>query len=210
MKIFNKSISRIQFASELIDNLKGDVVLDLGCRDQILKKHLKGNYNYIGIDYANLSNGNFIKHNLEEGLPNLDKKIDVIVCLDVLEHIDNSHKLRDEIFKTAQKKVIIALPNMAYYKFRLNFLFKGELSGKYPFGEKKPADRHKWITNIHNIKKFISTINNDQWRIKEYDFIFERKRNFLMFNLEKILSKIFPSFFVYEKIIYFEKLNTKL
>lgn len=210
MKILEKSISRIQFASNLINFLNGELILDLGCRDQILKKYLKGNFNYIGVDYANLNEENFIKHNLEDGLPNLDQKIDIIVCLDVLEHIDNSHNLRDDIFKKATKKVIIALPNMAYYKFRLNFLFKGELSGKYPFGEKKPADRHKWITNIDNIKKFISTINNNQWRIKEYDFIFERKRNFLMFNLEKILSKFFPNLFVYEKIIYFEKLNTKL
>ena len=48
---------------------------------------------------------------------------------------------------------------MAYYKFRFNFLFTGELSGKYPFGESKPADRHKWITNINNINQFISTID---------------------------------------------------
>jgi hypothetical protein len=99
---------------------------------------------------------------------------------------------------------------MAYYKFRFNFLFKGELSRKYSFGETKPLDRHKWITNIDNIKKFISTINKNKWKIKEYDFIFERKRNILLFNLEKILSKFFPSLFVYEKIIYFEKLDTKL
>lgn len=210
MKILEKSISRIQFASNLINFLNGELIIDLGCRDQILKKYLRGNFNYIGIDYANLNEENFIKHNLEDGLPNLDRKIDIIVCLDVLEHIDNSHKLRDEIFKKATKKVIIALPNMAYYKFRFNFLFKGELSRKYSFGETKPLDRHKWITNIDNIKKFISTINKNEWKIKEYDFIFERKRNILLFNLEKILSKFFPSLFVYEKIIYFEKLDTKL
>ena len=125
MSIITKPISRIQFASNLINLLKGEIVCDLGCRDQILKKYLKGDFHYIGVDYANENQNNFIKHNLENGLPNFEKDVDIIVCLDVLEHIDNSHKLRDDIFKTAKKKIIIALPNMAYYKFRFNFLFTG-------------------------------------------------------------------------------------
>ena len=80
---------------------------------------------------------------------------------------------------------------MAYYKFRFNFLFTGELSGKYPFGESKPADRHKWITNINNINQFISTIDEKEWKIKVYDFIAERKRNIFLFLSRKIFIKIF-------------------
>lgn len=209
MSIISKPISRINFASNLINFLKGEIVCDLGCRDQILKKYLKGDFHYIGVDYANENQNNFIKHNLENGLPSFDKDIDIIICLDVLEHIDNSHKLRDDIFKTAKKKIVIALPNMAYYKFRFNFLFTGELSGKYPFGESKPADRHKWITNINNINQFISTIDEKEWKIKVYDFIAERKRNIILFYLEKFLSKFFPGLFVYEKIFYCEKINIK-
>ena len=209
MSIISKPISRIQFASNLINFLKGEIVCDLGCRDQILKKYLKGYFNYIGVDYVNENQNNFIKHNLENGLPSFDKDIDIIICLDVLEHIDNSHKLRDDIFKTAKKKIVIALPNMAYYKFRFNFLFTGELSGKYPFGESKPADRHKWITNINNINQFISTIDEKEWKIKVYDFIAERKRNIILFYLEKFLSKFLPGLFVYEKIFYCEKINIK-
>ena len=209
MSIISKPISRINFASNLINFLKGEIVCDLGCRDQILKKYLKGDFNYIGVDYVNENQNNFIKHNLENGLPNFDKDIDIIVCLDVLEHIDNSHRLRDDIFKTAKKKIVIALPNMAYYKFRFNFLFTGELSGKYPFGESKPADRHKWITNINNINQFISTIDEKEWKIKVFDFIAERKRNIILFYLEKFLSKFLPGLFVYEKIFYCEKINIK-
>ena len=89
MRILNKPISRIQLASNLINFLKGEVVCDLGCRDQILKQFLKGDFHYVGVDYANENQNNFIKHNLENGLPSFDKDVDVIVCLDVLEHIDN-------------------------------------------------------------------------------------------------------------------------
>ena len=41
MSIISKPISRINFASNLINFLKGEIVCDLGCRDQILKKYLK-------------------------------------------------------------------------------------------------------------------------------------------------------------------------
>ena len=34
-------------------------------------------------------------------------------------------------------KIAIALPNMAYYKFRIKFLLTGEISGKYTFHSKK-------------------------------------------------------------------------
>ena len=40
MRILNKPISRIQLASNLINFLKGEVVCDLGCRNQILKQFL--------------------------------------------------------------------------------------------------------------------------------------------------------------------------
>ena len=38
---------------------------------------------------------------------------------------------------------------------------------------------------------------------KKYDYIAERKRNFIFYYLEKFLSKFFPSLFVYELIFIF-------
>ena len=98
---------------------------------------------------------------------------------------------------------------MAYYKFRFNFLFTGELSGKYPFGKSKPADRHKWITNINNINQFISTIDEKEWKIKVYDFIAERKRNIILFYLEKFLSKFFPGLLSMKNFFIVKKINIK-
>ena len=48
---------------------------------------------------------------------------------------------------------------MGYYKFRLSFLFKGVISGKYIFHEKKVSDRHRWIPNYSSIIKFMKKIN---------------------------------------------------
>ena len=116
----------------MLSNLNGEEVLDIGCRDKIFKKYLLGDYKYTGVDYnPNITNNNndkdVINHNLEQGLPD-GKNFDIINALDVLEHVENIHHLFEQMFRKANKKIIIALPNMAYYKFRLNFLFKAEIS----------------------------------------------------------------------------------
>ena len=95
-----------------------------------------------------------INYNLENGLPE-NTDYDIINALDVLEHVENIHELLNDIFFRSKKKISIALPNMGYYKFRLNFLFKGVISGKYIFHEKKVSDRHRWIPNYSSIIKFI-------------------------------------------------------
>ena len=41
--------------------------------------------------------------------------------------------------------------------------------------------------------------------VKKFDYIAERKRNFIFYYIEKFLSKFAPSLFVYEVILFFEK-----
>jgi hypothetical protein len=101
--------------------------------------------------------------------------------------------------------IVIALPNLAYYKFRINFLIHGTLSGKYSFNVNKTNDRHRWLPDCNSIDKFIKFNTPKDWLISEYNFIFERKNNFIMYFFEKLLAKIFPNLFVYEKIYFLNK-----
>lgn len=203
------SLNRVEFVTKKLGKLNQDVILDLGCRDMILKKFLEGNFEYIGLDYnekkENISN--IVNHNLEQGLPKNLKKADITIALDVLEHIENIHKVYKELFEISNKMVVVALPNMAYYKFRINFMITGILSGKYIFSEEKVLDRHRWIPNYKTIKKFIEFNTPENWQITEYDYIAERKRNYLFYYLERILSKFLPGLFVYEKIFFIKKIN---
>jgi hypothetical protein len=208
----NFSLDRNSFVAKKIGHLNGEVVLDVGCRDKIFKKKLSGNFKYIGIDFihtynnaANGEEGEFINHNLENGLPIEIQNIDIINALDVLEHIENIHKLFRDFFTKSNKTIIIALPNMAYYKFRLNFLITGVVSGKYPFKENPVKDKHRWIPNYYSINNFINKNLNNDWESKEYNFIAERKNNFIIYFIEKFLSNFFPNLFVYEKIFIFTK-----
>ena len=202
-----KSYSRTEFISKILGILKNEKVLDLGCRDGVLKKNLKGDFKYNGIDLNPVEKDvNIYNHDLQNGLPKNLENIDIIFAIDVLEHIDNPLEILFEMMENSNKLIILALPNMAYYKFRLKFLLKGELSLKYPFGVKNTHDRHKWITNLENIKKFVNHVDKKKWKINDYNFIFQRKRNFLFFYLEKFLSIFFPNLFVYEKIFFLKKL----
>ena len=151
------SLDRTEYVAKKLGKLNGDKVLDIGCREMILKKYLEGNFNYLGLDYISKKSNtsDFINHNLEKGIPDNLDNIDIIVALDVLEHIENIHDVYKEFFSITKKTVVVALPNMAYYKFRINFLIKGVLSGKYIFSEKKILDRHRWIPNYQSIDKFI-------------------------------------------------------
>ena len=201
------SLDRTAYVAKKLGKLNGDKVLDIGCREMILKEYLEGNFNYLGLDYISKKSNatDFINHNLEKGIPNNLDNIDIIVALDVLEHIENIHDVYKEFFSITNKTVVVALPNMAYYKFRINFLIKGVLSGKYIFSENKILDRHRWIPNYQTIDKFIYTNTPSKWDIKSYSYIAERKRNFFFYYAEKFLSKFFPSLFVYEKIFFITK-----
>lgn len=202
------SLNRNQFIAKKLGYLNKETLLDIGCRDMILKKYLKGNFNYIGIDYSTTINENkeILNHNLETGIPKI-YNADVITAVDVLEHLENIHEIFSSLFLLSKKIVVIALPNMGYYKFRLSFFFTGSLSGKYIFSEKKIFDRHRWIPTYQSIKNFINNNTPKEWQIIEYNYIAERKRNHLFYFVEKMLSYIFPSLFVYEKIFFFIKKN---
>lgn len=201
------SLDRTEYVAKKLGKLNGDRVLDIGCREMILKKYLEGNFNYLGLDYISKKSNatDFINHNLEKGIPDNLDNIDIIVALDVLEHIENIHDVYKEFFSITNKTIVVALPNIAYYKFRINFLIKGVLSGKYIFTENKILDRHRWIPNYQTISKFIYTNTPSKWDIKSYNYIAERKRNFFFYYAEKFLSKFFPSLFVYEKIFFITK-----
>ena len=201
------SLNRTEYVAKKLGKLNGDKVLDIGCREMILKEYLEGNFDYLGLDYISKKSNapDFINHNLEKGLPDNLDNIDTIVALDVLEHIENIHDVYKEFFSITNKTVIVALPNMAYYKFRINFLIKGVLSGKYIFSEEKVLDRHRWIPNYQSIDKFINKNTPPGWTINTHNYIFERKRNFVLYYIEKFLSKFFPSLFVYEKIFFITK-----
>ena len=124
IKFTKLSVDRNEFVALKLGNLSNKSLLDLGCRDMILSKYLVGIKEYKGLDFITpKKNKKLIFCDLDKRFPIKLKKFDIITAIDVLEHLENIHRVVKQMFKKSKKIVVIALPNMSYYKFRLKFLF---------------------------------------------------------------------------------------
>ena len=91
---------------------------------------------------------------LNNSLPFANSYFDYVTALDVLEHLIDPWVSFEELLRITRKKLIISLPNMAYIEFRMRFMKKGLLSGKYSFRQESVKDRHTWVTTHNEYIKF--------------------------------------------------------
>jgi len=149
-----------QIISELIEN--NTRVLDVGCGDGILMKHLKDNKNVDtrGIEISKnnvqicISKGlPVIEGNAEIDLqqfPNLS--FDYVILSQTLQAFYKPEKVIDDLLRVANK-AIVTIPNFGYWKVRLHLFFKGTM----------PVNKHlpnEWYNtpNLHmcTIKDFVN------------------------------------------------------
>jgi methyltransferase family protein len=126
-------------------------VLDIGCDEAVLQK-LLGRDRYSGIGLTKESS---VRVDLEKTgrLPFHDNSWDTILCLDVLEHLNNLYGMCDEIFRVAKENIIISLPNC--WSQARRSLSKGSGSiWHYGLPPTPPPDRHKWFFNTEDALNF--------------------------------------------------------
>ena len=149
-----------QIISELIEN--NTRVLDVGCGDGILMKHLKDNKN-VDTRGMEISKNNVqiciskglpvIEGNAERDLqqfPNLS--FDYVILSQTLQAFYNPEKVMDDLLRVANK-AIVTIPNFGYWKVRLHLFFKGTM----------PVTKHlpnEWYNNpnlhMFTIKDFVN------------------------------------------------------
>lgn len=120
-------------------------LLDIGCRNGILKEHLPAGIQYSGID-LNLEPCVTKACNVEEGIPFPDNSFDAVVALDMLEHTDNIWFVFGEFVRVARRQIMTVLPNSYHWKARLRFL-RGKEGDKYKLPIEPIQDRHRWLTS---------------------------------------------------------------
>jgi len=142
---------RSQYCAEKYsDYLQGNV-LDVGCWERDLKKYLRPEVQYTGIDVA----GDYdVQVDLEKGvIPYSDNEFDCVVCTDVLEHLDSLHAVFAELVRVTNKYVIISLPNNWVPLKKPMLKGTGKLK-QYGLSPVKPMDRHKWFFNFEDAETF--------------------------------------------------------
>ena len=191
------SLQRLQMCADLINGKHNDFsLIDLGCRTMDLKPLLLNCRSYLGTDFV--PGKHIIECNLEKGLPDFNSNShDVVVALDVLEHLENCHFLLSEMIRVARKTVYVSLPNLYYTSFRYNVMMNGKLSGKYSFPIDPILDRHRWILSYNEAVRFID--HNAQGNpVSHFKIIPQRGRTKLLIGgVERYLGEKYPDLFSY-------------
>ena len=192
-------------------------ILDIGCGTGDLAKHLNNRYNFDGITYS-IEEAKIAKNSLRNiwtlDLNNFQhEKIgshtyDCIVASHILEHIYEPWKLVGELQKALKPKgiIIIAVPNVLFYKQRLVFLkgkFKYSLNGgimditHYRFFDWNNADI--LLNNCKlTLKKKTGTGIFPLGKLRKLNLSFINK-------FENFIIRKFPNLFNYQTIIILEK-----
>ena len=150
-------------------------VLDVGCYEAPLRT-LIGKQNYTGIDFSGKPN---IKINLEsiKRLPFKAQEFDTVICIEVLEHLENIHEISKELFRVSNNHVLISLPNCwrdAGVKIQRG---RGSIA-HYGLPSKKPLDRHKWFFAASEAINFLKSIKPNNYELEIT--LTEPKKKFLI------------------------------
>jgi len=136
--------------------LRDRKILDVGTDECHLKQHPDEEASYWGIGLGGHPDQEV---DLEkEGIPFPDNSFDCVLCLDVLEHLENIHRIFDELCRVTRHHVIISLPNplgLLYHRLRFGDYLPGQLTKFYGLPFEPPPDRHRWFFSNEEAEKFI-------------------------------------------------------
>lgn len=145
--------SKYAIVGRLLAERSGSL-LDIGARDRVLRGYLEpGRQSYSSADVAP---GLDYTVDLEETLAFGDRSFDIVVALDVLEHVDAIHLAFFELARIAGRDLVIALPTLSSWPRRWSFLRSGHLgTRKYELPVDPCADRHRWLTVYDEVDRFV-------------------------------------------------------
>ncbi|OGS34445.1 MAG: hypothetical protein A2293_15270 [Elusimicrobia bacterium RIFOXYB2_FULL_49_7] len=159
---------KYQIVGERVSALSGSLI-DIGARDRVLKRFITNEeLSYLSADRIP---GNDITLDLEKPLPMADNSYDIVVALDILEHLESIHTAMKELLRITKRKLFISLPNMSCLSFRVQFLLHGTLSGKYTLGPTHTDDRHRWVTGYKETSEFVRQNVPADCNVIQYDVL---------------------------------------
>ena len=135
---------------------EGARVLDLGCGDGTLLRHLKDSRSASGygveIDIerviAGMKNGiNVLQIDLEKGLYDFeDQSFDLVIISNALQTLHRTEKLLTEMLRVG-REAVVSFPNFAYWKHRVAIM-----DGHMPVSDRLP---YQWY-DTPNVRFFTS------------------------------------------------------
>lgn len=167
-------------------------ILDVGADQCYLKKYCRKEDQYIGIGLGKKVDK--IVNLEKEKIPFNKNSFDCVLCLDVLEHLDNIHEVFNELCRVTDKYLIISLPN-PFSSFR-EYLQNGDYKAFqhlkfYGLPVEKPEDRHKWFFATDEGIRFIEhKVKENNMKMIQMDFEGIPKPHFSI--KKTIIKLLFP------------------
>ena len=174
---------RSEFVARRFADYLNVSVLDVGCYEAPLREILRG-VPYTGIDIA----GNPDREvDLEktERLPFEAGAFGCVLCIDVLEHLDNLHAVFAELVRISDRYVIVSFPNCWCDARRPIERGAGHFA-HYGLPEQRPQDRHKWFFSITEAREFVEAKVHGSGLELEDMFVTEKPRMALVRLLRRI------------------------
>jgi len=151
--------SRAEYACDKYQSILIGSILDVGADECYLKQYLP-----VGVQYWGIGLGGHPDQQLDlekERLPFEDNSYDCVLCMDVLEHLDNIHQVFEELCRVTRRYVIISLPNPLgdfYVMLQYGDYRPGQGVKFYGLPADPPKDRHKWIFSYTEAEAFIRSM----------------------------------------------------
>jgi SAM-dependent methyltransferase len=124
----NLSLNRYEWASSLIDQLREPSirVFDIGARDGIILNLINKPIDYVAFDLEPLKD-NIIKWDLNNKAPSGLEKANLILLLDVIEHLNNPWICMQNLSSILKVggKIVITTPNPYHSEARFTLFTKG-------------------------------------------------------------------------------------
>jgi hypothetical protein len=164
--------SRNKFIADTFSNYLTSSVINVGGGgEKNLLKYIRP-ITYLEIDVAGAPD---LKVDLDKDypLPILDGSAETVVCTDVLEHLDELHRIFKELLRISRRYVIISVPN-ALTEIRPYLTRKvysgvagtggyevGKFSKFYGLPSCKPCDRHRWFFSYTEAEMFFRNLADE-------------------------------------------------
>ncbi len=147
-------ICKMEIIKKYLDSLpKGTKVLDAGCGEGVLVQEYAKKLDIKGLDL------HYASHHVTKGsitnMPFSDETFDVVLALDILEHINYEEQkpALDEIRRVLKKDgtFLCSIPNLSHFASRISFLFTGNLL------RTSTIDRHKGDRSYPEFRKLMQS-----------------------------------------------------
>ncbi len=198
---------------------KNSQVLELGCSTGYLTKELKKNgciIDVVELDADDLKVASTYARSAYHGnldddkfLVSLNKKYDVIIASDVLEHLKNPENVLKKLKKNLKEsgRIIISMPNIACWSMRKELFFKGN----FEYQDSGILDRtHLRFYTYNSIQQLIKNAGFKNFKRIPIELQFPFRSEILKIVyfgkrvdriLREFLEKNHPNFAVYHFIV---------